>query len=107
MRRSSLFVTCGALGLFASYPALAGNFDGTWTGKWDGIAPAKIRVSNDKVTSYIFRGQRQSLGTTSVAGKRLTFGKKYTITMTMAASGEASATYSGFGQHSTAHFVRK
>jgi hypothetical protein len=108
MSRSALLIAFVATGMIASFPAFAGTFDGKWTGKWDGKAPAEIRVANDKVTSYNFRGKYQLLGTTSVTGKKLTFGNgKYKIIMTMTAPSEANAAYSGFGQHSTAHFTRK
>ena len=88
--------------------AAAGEFDGTWSGKWGGNAPGQIQVQDDRVVAYRFKGQAQFVGKTKIAGKTLTFGNAtYTIKMTMAGGNKANASYRGrFGPPATGTFIR-
>jgi len=73
--------------------ALAGDFDGTWAGKWSGGSSAKIHVVNDVVKAYYFRLTPQGVGATKRTGKALVFGSDYRITMTMTGKNTAHASY--------------
>jgi hypothetical protein len=78
-----------------SAPAMAGEFDGTWKGRWGGGSSAQIVVAKDKVTSYRFNGNPQRVGGTSVNGKKLVVGSDFKITMTLTGKNAADAAYSG------------
>ena len=77
--------------------AAAQTWDGTWSGKWGGKSSGRVTVKGNKVTSYYFRGQPQSVGKTTVSGKTLRFGSDYSVTMTLTGDNSASAFWRGNG----------
>ena len=77
--------------------ALADQFNGTWSGKWDGKSTVQIRVANDKVQSYYFRGRAVNVGKTTIKGNTLRFGSDYSVTMTLTGPKTANAHYVGRG----------
>lgn len=86
--------------------AQAGEFDGTWTGRWDNEPASQITVKDDMVTRYVQRGRMQHVGKTSVSGKTLSFGQGYKVRLTMVDAGTANGSYSGRGT-SKGTFTRK
>lgn len=88
-------------------PVIAGDFDGTWTGRWSATSTAKIRIVDDKVTAYHFKGRSQKVGPTTRKGKKLVFGTDYRITITLTGKSSAHASYRTNGGSAEADLVRK
>lgn len=105
MNRTMFASVAVAVALFSS-TVLAGDFDGTWKGKWDGESSAKISVKNDKVTSYYFEGKPQAVGGTKVKGKKLVFGSDYRITLSLTGKDTAHASYRQGSGSAEADMVR-
>lgn len=88
-------ILAAAIGIASVSQSLAADFDGTWSGRWNGGSSAQIQVAGDKVTAYRFNGQKQRVGATRISGDTLTFGSDFTIVLKRTSNKSANATYSG------------
>lgn len=92
MLKNTLVLVALAVSM-SSASVFAGDFDGTWTGKWSEKSTAKIRVVDDKVVSYSYKGEAQDVGGTKRKGKKLVFGSDYRITLSLTGKDSAHASY--------------
>lgn len=88
-------VLVAVFGIASISQAVAADFNGTWSGRWNGGASAQIQVVKDKVASYRFNGQPQRVGATKISGDTLTFGSDFKITLRPSGKNSVNANYSG------------
>jgi hypothetical protein len=101
--------------LLSVVSAMAGEFDGSRTGKWNGKAPAEIHIAGNRVTAYKFRGKSAFVGRSSVSGKTISFKGStmrfkrpfpFDVTMTLTGKSSTKAHYSDGNSQANASMTR-
>lgn len=70
------------------------SWDGTWTGLWGGADDTSIKIVDNKVVGYSFKGTTQSVDTRNVTDKQFSFGTRlFTITLTRTSETTAVAKF--------------
>jgi len=70
------------------------SWDGAWTGLWGGADDTSIKIADNKVVGYSFKGTTQPVETGDVTEKQLSFGTNvFTITLTRTSETTAVAQF--------------
>jgi hypothetical protein len=72
------------------------DWNGTWTGAWNGGSTTFVTISGGRVVRHIYLGAPQPIRTWRVSGDAVSFGSSgYLITMKKIGPGKAAAEYKG------------